>query len=73
MRVLNTCARAQKARFLLTADGGGDGGVYASAAGASEGAGHEVANDNPAAAVPLVFPYSAHAGDHGGLCAHAEP
>ena len=71
MRVLNTCARAQKARFLLTA-GGGSGEVYASAAGARESAGHEVAHDKPAAA-PVVFPYSAHAGDHDGLCAHSEP
>jgi hypothetical protein len=63
MRVLNTCARAQKARFLLTA-GGGAGAVYASAAGARESAVHD---DEPAAVVPLVFPYSAHAGEHDGL------
>jgi metallo-beta-lactamase class B len=90
MRVLNTCARAQKARFLLTAQGGA-GGVY-SATGARESAGDEVAqvgaiaalrheddvhvaaaglaHDEPAAAVPVVFPYGEHAGDHDGLCAH---
>ena len=34
MRVLNTCARAQKARFLI-ADAGGAGAAYASAAGAA--------------------------------------
>jgi len=72
MRVLNTCARAQKARFLLAA-GGGSGEVYASAAAAHEGAAHEVAHDKPAAAAPVVFPYSAHAEDHDGLCAHSEP
>jgi len=81
MRVLNTCARAQKARFLLTA-GGGAGSAYASAAGAREGASHHEENvhvagvglpHENAVAVPMVFPYSAHAGDHAGLCAHGEP
>jgi metallo-beta-lactamase class B len=76
MRVLNTCARAQKARFLLTA-GGGAGRAYASAASHHEDdvhvAGAGLAHDKPAAAVPVVFPYSAHAEDHDGLCAHGEP
>jgi metallo-beta-lactamase class B len=82
MRVLNTCARAQRARFLLTA-GGGAGGVYAAAAGAQhiasrqEGdahdAGRDLAHDNVAGPVSVVFPYSAHAEDHVGLCAHGEP
>jgi metallo-beta-lactamase class B len=97
MRVLNTCARAQKARFLLTA-GAGAGRPFASAAGAREDAVPEGAQDGAAAgaphlashheddvhvhvdaaglprdhaaAVPLVFPDSARAGDHAGLCAH---
>jgi metallo-beta-lactamase class B len=82
MRVLNTCARAQKARFLLTAAGGASG-VYASAAGALQIASHheddahvagpDLPHDNVADAVPVVFPFSAHAGDHAGLCAHGEP
>jgi metallo-beta-lactamase class B len=75
MRVLNTCARAQKARFLLTA-GSGAGSAYASAASHHEDdvhvAGVGLPHDN-AVAVPLVFPYSAHAGDYDGLCAHGEP
>lgn len=71
MRVLNTCARAQKARFLLTAAGGASA-VYASAAGARESDRHEPAHDNPAAAAPTLFPYSAHSGDHDALCAHGE-
>ncbi len=71
MRVLNTCARAQKARFLLTAAGGASE-VYASGAGARESDGHEPAHDNPAAAAPTLFPYSAHSGDHDALCAHGE-
>ncbi len=71
MRVLNTCARAQKARFLI-ADAGG-AGSYASAADARAGAWQHVAHDHPAAAVALAFPYSAQAEDHDGLCAHGEP
>jgi len=80
MRVLNTCARAQKARFLITAAGGA-GAAHASAADALHRslhheddvgvAGAGVAHDNTAGAAPLVFPYSAHAGDHDGLCTHA--
>lgn len=79
MRVLNTCARAQKARFLI-ADARGAGAIYASAAGAAHPAWHheddsgvagaDRARDESAAAVPVVFPYSAHAEDHDGLCAH---
>ena len=81
MRVLNTCARAQKARFLITA-GGADGSAYASAAGALHLASHQeddvhVAGvalpHDSAVAVPLVFPYSAGGEDHAGLCAHGEP
>jgi hypothetical protein len=98
MRVLNTCARAQKARFLIAAAGGA-GEVYASTSGAREGAPDEVAQQGQAtgapvhaslrdeggyvaagvhpgghasAEVPLVFPHSAHADDHAGLCAHGE-
>jgi metallo-beta-lactamase class B len=71
MRVLNTCARAQKSRFLLTAGSEAET-VYASAAEPREGAGRDAAHDHPAAAA-LAFPYSAHAGDHDGLCAHGEP
>ena len=62
MRVLNTCARAQKARFLLTASHHEDD-VHVAGVG--------LAHDD-AVAVPVVFPHSAHAGDHNGLCAHAE-
>jgi metallo-beta-lactamase class B len=79
MRVLNTCARAQKARFLLTATSGA-GAVYASAADVKHRDSHHEddahvaaagpARDEHAANVPVVFPYSAHAGDHDGLCAH---
>ena len=98
MRVLNTCARAQKARFLLAASGDA-GKAYAFAPGAREGAPDEVAQQGQAtgapvhaslrddggdfaagfhpgghasADVPLVFPHSAHADDHAGLCAHGE-
>ena len=64
MRVLNTCARAQKARFLLIASHHEDD-VHLAGAG--------LPHDDNAVAVPVVFPYSAGAGDHAGLCAHGEP
>ena len=63
MRVLNTCARAQRARFLMTADSG------AYEAYASAGAGFEEQGD---AAPPLLFPYSAGADDHGEFCTQVE-
>lgn len=62
MRVLNTCARAQKARFLMTASGG-TGGAYASA-----GAGVESLADT----APRLFPYNAVAEEQGGFCGHVE-
>jgi metallo-beta-lactamase class B len=78
MRVLNTCARAQKARFQLMA--GGEGGdVYATNTGLPGPAAahaedehvtagiHALANNH--AAAPLAFPYSPYAGVHSG--AHA--
>ncbi|HEU5296920.1 MAG TPA: MBL fold metallo-hydrolase [Burkholderiaceae bacterium] len=77
MRVLNTCARAQKARFLIAAAAGA-GGAYASADGAVRQALHQeddvhvagagLAHDERADAVPVVFPYSAHADD--AACMH---
>jgi hypothetical protein len=60
MRVLNTCARAQKARFLIAA-GGEAGTAYASAADARD------------STVPLAFPYGDHAAEHAALCEHAHP
>jgi metallo-beta-lactamase class B len=76
MRVLNTCARAQKARFLITAAGEG-GGAHASATDADRAAHAEdhASAAGPArgpldAAVPLPFPYSARADDHAGPRAH---
>ncbi len=62
MRVLNTCARAQKARFLMTASGG-TGEAYASA-----GAGVESLADT----APRLFPYNAVAEEQGGFCGHVE-
>ena len=72
MRVLNTCARAQKARFLLTA-GGGSGEVYASAAGARESAGHEFAHDKPAAAHQWCSPTALTLGTTTGCARTADP
>ena len=62
MRVLNTCARAQKARFLMTASGG------TKDAYASTGTVVESLADAP----PRLFPYSAVAEEHGGFCGHVE-
>jgi metallo-beta-lactamase class B len=84
MRVLNSCARAQKARFLITA-GGGAGAAYASAADARDSAVHRDAphddadpmgaglpRDDAGSVVPVAFPYSGHAGEHTALCEHGE-
>ena len=70
MRVLNTCARAQKARFLLMASGNA-GKVYAAATGLPDSTTLHADDDdhvtaglhalaNAHAALPLVFPYSTH-------------
>jgi len=64
MRVLNTCARAQKARFVITAAGDG-GEVHASADAAAYRNSH---HDDAAAVASAVFPH----GDHDRLCAHGE-
>jgi metallo-beta-lactamase class B len=82
MRVLNTCARAQKARFLLMA--GGEGGdVYAAATGLPGSPSLHADHDDHVvagldalvhnhAATPLAFPYSAHAEVHAAaLAGHA--
>ena len=80
MRVLNTCARAQKARFMLMA--GSEGGdVYAATTGLPDSATAHVHDDdhvtagllalaNSHGATPLAFPYSPYAGAHAG--AHVE-
>ena len=76
MRVLNTCARAQKARFLLMADGG-SGDVYAAANGLpgpttlhAHDDDHVLAGvqalGNPHAVTALAFPYNAYAVAHAG-------
>ena len=52
MRVLNTCARAQKARFLLAAAGEA-GNAYAATSGAREGAPDEVAQQGLAPGAPV--------------------
>ena len=52
MRVLNTCARAQKARFLLAASGEA-GNAYAATSGAREGAPDEVAQQGLAPGAPV--------------------
>jgi len=69
MRVLNTCARAQKARFLL-AGAGGAGEVYASTPGAREGALGGVVQDLAAAGAPLQ---AAVRDDGGRMAGEAHP
>jgi metallo-beta-lactamase class B len=76
MRVLNTCARAQKARFLLMA-GSEAGEVYAAANGLpgpttlhADDDDHVLAGihaqANNHAALPLAFPFSVYGGAHAG-------
>jgi metallo-beta-lactamase class B len=70
MRVLNTCARAQKARFLLMAGGSG-ADAYAAATGLPESTAVHAHDDDHVTAgmralthahamAPQAFPYSAH-------------
>ena len=70
MRVLNTCARAQKARFLLMA-GGSEGAAYAAATGLPDSTDLHAHDDDHVTAgihalththamAPQAFPYSGH-------------
>ena len=70
MRVLNTCARAQKARFLLMA-GGTEGAAYAAATGLPDSTDLHAHDDDHVTAgihalththamAPQAFPYSGH-------------
>jgi len=82
MRVLNTCARAQKARFLMTA-GGAAGEIRAAAHGTRGAASSPPQADDPRAggvlaydaaggAVTLPFPFGGHAEAHAWLHPEAD-
>ncbi len=83
MRVLNTCARAQKARFLLTAQGETEN-VHATTSGVQGLATLHAEDDDHVAegslafgkandVRPVAFPYSAYAGVKLGLHTNVKP
>lgn len=67
LQVLNTCARAQKTRFLITASTGSTETVAAASA-VPDSPPQDHHHPEPVTTVALLFPFSNNADEHDGLC-----